>query len=221
MRRFVRVFVLVTGLLLTLAGAAGAVLVGPDDTVSGGERELATDTAALATGPSVLDFMGPTVHVAAALQSGDVFVGVGHEVDVRDYLGGVAHEEIVRVGLPWSPQLEPREGEEDAAAVEPGTRDWWYVQASGPGRQQIAYELGPEPVSVVVMSADGTAPVTADVDVGLQFDNLFGTFLLVAGGGVVLLLAGVFVLRPRRRRGEGAPEPERDSDVQPAEERSL
>ncbi len=221
MRRFVRVVVLAAGLLLTLAGVAAAVLVGPDDTVSSGERELTTDTAAIATAPSVLDFVGPTLHVAAESQSGEVFVGVGHEVDVRAYLEDVVHEEVARLGLPWSPQLQPSEGGEEAAAVEPGTRDWWYAQASGPGRQEIGYALGDEPVSVVLMSADGRAPVAADVEVGLQFEGLFSTFLLVAGVGVVLLLIGVFLLRRRRRPRLVALGPEYEPETQPAQERRL
>lgn len=215
MRRFVRVVVLVAGALLVLVGAPAAVLVGPDDTVGSGDRELATDTAAFATAPSVLGFMGPTLHVAAASDGGDVFVGVGHEVDVRAYLGGVAHEQIVRMGVPWSPELQPRANGADAAEVAPDSRDWWYAQAGGSGRQEVTYELGAEPVSVVVMSADGAAPVAVDVEVGVQIENLFSSFVVVTGIGIVLLVVGVLVLRPRRRRRAAAPEAELAGERQP------
>lgn len=210
MRRFVRVLALVVGTVLALVGLAAAVLVGTDDTVRTGEQEMTTQTAALTTTSQALDMMGPTLHVAATARDGaEVFVGVGHEVDVDAYLDDVEHDQITRVALPWSPEVVRSEGGTETVAASPDTRDWWFVQASGPGRQEVSYELGEDPVRVVIMRADGQAPVGADVEFGFQIENLFTTALLALAAGIVLLLFGIFVLRrrrtPRRQAGRFGP----------------
>lgn len=202
MRRFARVVLLIVGTLLTLVGLVAAVLAGPDSTVRTGDRELTTESAALTTAPGALGFIGPTVHVAATARDGrDVFVGVGHQVDVDDYLNGVARDQIEDVGFPASFEIDRIDGVVTAAETEPATRDWWYVQSSGAERQEIEFELAAEPVNVVIMAADGEPPVAVDVQFGLEIENLFVTALLVLAAGLLLLAIAIFVLRrPRRRR---------------------
>lgn len=218
MRRIVRVFLLVVGTVLAVAGLAAAVLVGTDDTVRTGDAEMTSDTAALTTSSPAIDLIGPTLHVAAATGDGqDVFVGVGHEVDVDAYLDGVAHDQITRIVLPWSPDVVSAEGDTETVAAPPDSRDWWYVQASGTGRQEVSYELGEEPVRVVVMRADGQPPVTVDLEIGYQIDNLFTTALLVLGVGLILLLVATFLLRRRERPRRGAGRTRRTESVTPEE----
>lgn len=200
MRRVVRVALIVLGSILGLAGLAAAVLVGPDDTVGTGDHQVTTDTAVLSTATSVLTIMGPTLHVAATAPDDEVFIGIGHPVDVGDYLDGVVHDQITEVSVPWSVELNRAEGEETAPGADPGSRDWWQDQAEGAGRQVVSAELGEEPLQVVIMRADAEAPVTADVELALEIDNLFTTALLVLGGGLVLLATGIFALRRRESR---------------------
>lgn len=201
MRRFARVVLIVVGAVLVVIGVLAAVLAGPDNIVRTGERELSTDTAALTTSPTMFEFVGPTLHVAASSQDNrDVFLGIAHEIDVDDYLSGVAHEQIWEIGVPVSFEMLRMEGEVQPAPVAPGTRDWWYLQASGPDRQEVSYALGAEPVNVVIMAADGAPPIAVTVDVGLEIDNLFITALLVVVAGLALIALAIFVLRRRQRR---------------------
>lgn len=200
MRRFARVVLIVVGAVLVIVGALVAVLAGPDDTVRTGERELSTDSAALTTSPTMFEFVGPTLHVAAASQDNrDVFIGVAHEIDVDDYLDGIAHEQIWEIGFPTSLEMQRMDGSVATAPVPPETRDWWYMQASGPDRQEVAYPLSAEPINVVIMAADGAPPLAVTVDVGLQIDNLFTTALLTAAVGLILLAIALFALRRRQR----------------------
>lgn len=212
MRRFARVVLLILGVLLTVIGGVAAVLVGSDSVVRAGERELTTETAVLTTAPTAVNFIGPTLHVAATTQDGrDVFVGVAHEIDVADYLDGVARDEIQEVNLPATFDIARVDGEVTGPASEPNTRDWWYAQSSGPERQAIEYALGAEPVNVVIMAADGEPPLTVQAEFGLEIENLFTTALIVLGGGLIILAVGILALRPQRRRAR-AVRPAADTD---------
>lgn len=222
MRRFARIVLLVVGTLLSLAGLAAAVLVGPNDTITTGEHELSTETVAVTTSSSMLEILGPTLHAAVTSHDGEVFVGIGHEVDVRAYLADVAYDEIREVSIPWSPELHRSDGGAEAVNVAPDTRDWWYAAASGAGRQEVSLELTEEPVNVVVMAADGEPPLAADLELGLEVDNLFITALLVLGIGLSLLATAIFVLKRRRRRAERqAADPVSTNVWVPSEERQL
>ena len=88
------------GLVVTVAGAVAAFwLVGPDNTISTSARELTSQGLAVITAPDLLDRHGPTLHVTA---TGDkpLFVGVGQDLDVRDYLAGAAHTRLIRFDPP-------------------------------------------------------------------------------------------------------------------------
>jgi hypothetical protein len=198
MRRFARVVVLALGLIVTAAGVAAAVFVGPGDTVGTGEHRLTTETAVLTAPESALNFMGPTLHASATASEGEIFIGIAHEVDVSGYLDDVEHDQIDRFEVPWSPQLQRSPGEAIAPPALPGGLDWWYDQASGQGRQSVAVELAEEPLELVIMNAEGEAPLEVDVELGLEIENLFLTTLLLVGVGVLLLLIGIFALRRRR-----------------------
>jgi hypothetical protein len=200
MRRFARVFLLVIGSIVTLAGLAAALLAGPDDTVTTGERELTSETVAFVSSASLFDFMGPSLHVAATAENGrEVFVGVAHEVDVTEYLGGIAYDQIARLRFPASYELERVDGAVTGTEPEPASRDWWYVQSAGPDKQEVDYPLGADPVNAVVMGADGDPPLAVSLELGLQIDNLFVTALLVLAIGLGLILVAIFALRRRRR----------------------
>jgi hypothetical protein len=194
------VFLLVIGSIVTLAGLAAALLAGPDDTVTTGERELTSETVALVSSASLFDFMGPSLHVAATADNGrEVFVGVAHEVDVNEYLGGIAYDQVARLRFPRSYELERVDGAVTGVEPEPASRDWWYVQSAGPDRQVVDYPLGADPVNAVVMGADGDPPLAVSLELGLQIDNLFVTALLVLAIGLGLILVAIVALRRRRR----------------------
>lgn len=205
-RRIARVALLVIGSIVALAGLAVAVLAGPDDTVSTGERELSSETAAFVTSPSLLEVVGPNLRVAATgANEREVFVGVGHQVDVAGYLDGLAYDQIARFRPPLSFDLERIDGTVAGVRPEPTSRDWWYVSTTGAGRQEVTYPLGAEPVNAVVMGADGQPPLTVTVQLGVQIDNLFTTALLVLAVGLGLILVAIFALRRRRRRRTRSP----------------
>ncbi|MFD7152978.1 hypothetical protein ACFV9C_00175 [Kribbella sp. NPDC059898] len=185
-----------SGLVATVAGAVAAFwLVGPDNTITTPQRELAGKGLALVSSPELLDRHGPTLHVSV---SGDkpLFVGVAQDLDVRDYLAGVAHTQVTRFGLPATFGTEEVRGRTNKLTP-PGELDWWVAQSAA-GAQSLSWPVQDGRYDVVVMNADGTPAVGAQVTFGLQVHRLFGLCLLVLGAGVLALAFGVALLRRRR-----------------------
>ena len=204
--RFARITL---GLLLALSGlaatAAGAVaafwLVGPDNTITTPSRQLASTGLAVVSAPSLLDRHGPTLHVSA---TGDkpLFIGVGQDLDVRDYLSGVAHSQVVRFEPPATFGTQEVRGRTNKLTP-PGELDWWVAQ-SATGAQSLSWPVEDGRYDVVVMNADGSPAVGAQVTFGVQVHRLFGICLLVLGAGVLLLAVGLWLLRRRRPLAEAA-----------------
>ncbi len=131
------------GLVVTVAGAVAAFwLVGPDNTISTSARELTSEGLAVITAPDLLDRHGPTLHVTA---TGDkpLFVGVGQDLDVRDYLAGAAHTRLIRFDPPatfGTQDMRGREHQADAARATStgGSRSPVRDRRRSPGRSRTA-----------------------------------------------------------------------------------
>ncbi|MFI5691186.1 hypothetical protein ACIA58_05065 [Kribbella sp. NPDC051586] len=199
--RFARITL---GLLLSLAGlvatAAGAVaafwLVGPDNTISTPDRQLASTGLAVVSAPTLLDRHGPTLHVTAS-GGKPLFVGIGQDLDVRNYLAGSAHTRLIRFEPPGTFGTQDLRGR-SAKLTPPGSLDWWVAQ-SAPGSQAVSWPIQDGRYDVVVMNADGTPAVGADVSFGVQVHRLFGICLLVLGAGVLVLALGLALMFRRRK----------------------
>ena len=90
---------------------------------------------------------------------------------------------------PFRPRYRTDAGEQRPAA--PGTQPFWVAAAEGTGRQTVSWEVDDGEWAVVVMNADGSRAVSADVEVGIS-----SGWLLPIGAGLVaggLLVTGVAV----------------------------
>lgn len=132
-----------------------------------------------------------------------VFVGIARSRDVDAYLADTAHATLTDVEVsPFAADYRTRPGTATPAA--PATRDIWVASQTGTGEQRLTWDVEDGDWSVVVMNADGSADVAADVAVGSDLPivgtvatvSLIAGFGLLAGGGA--LIAGG-MLRPRRR----------------------
>ncbi|HET6739525.1 MAG TPA: hypothetical protein VFH76_11345, partial [Kribbella sp.] len=186
----------VAGSLATVAGAVAAFwLVGPDNTISTPSRQLASTGLAVVSAPTLLDRHGPTLHVSA---SGDkpLFIGVAQDLDVRDYLSGVAQTRVVSFDPPATFGTQDLRGG-TKKLTPPGELDWWVAQ-SATGAQSISWPVQDGRYDVVVMNADGSPAVGAQVTFGIQVHRLFGICLLVLGAGVLVLALGLALMLRRR-----------------------
>jgi hypothetical protein len=124
------------------------------------------------------------------------FVGIGRSADVDGYLSGVQHSVVTRFGMGVGPNTSPlyRQVAGGAPAQAPSAANVWVVKASGAGRQTLDWNAESGDWTVVVMNADASGGVSADVRIGATFPDL-GTWaggLLIAAA--VLLAAGFLVV---------------------------
>ena len=123
---------------------------------------------------------------ARAVPTGDdgVFIGIGSSRDVARYLRGVA-----RTTMP-DPYADPsvsRFVDGGSPRVAPTDASFWVASASGSGTREITWDPRPGRWRLVVMNAEGTTPVAADVAVGAEVPALrtIGWVLVVTGLVVV------------------------------------
>ncbi|OWY61179.1 DUF4389 domain-containing protein, partial [cyanobacterium TDX16] len=120
-------------------------------------------------------------------------MGIGPEADVARYLDGVARAEVDDVRTdPFD--VDYRHVEGGPPPGPPGEEDFWVASAEGSGSQQLEWELESGRWDVVLMNADGSRGVSADVALGAKVDWLgpLGIGLLV--GGIVAVLVGAALL---------------------------
>lgn len=157
----------------------------------------------------------------SAGSSGDLFMGVGPSRDVERYLQDVSYSELRDVR--FSPfDVSYREYQGASEPLPPGDQDFWAAQASGTGVQELSWNLQTGDWTVVVMNADGAAPVAADLQAGPVAADLQAGFragwlgplatglwigaVFLACAGVALLVGGIVLLRrtpPRPAPGYG------------------
>jgi hypothetical protein len=215
-----RVIALVLGLLLLLPAlgllAGGGVLLWADQSQRTGDGYLMSPATSVSSPGSAvvsdridLSTSGDWVPVSAALGTArvqatgtgpDLFVGIGPTDQVNAYLGGVQRTVIDDLGTDGSASSTQVSGTAPAGA--PGEQSFWAEQATGAGRQQLAWDPADGDWTVVVMNADGSAGVDADLRVGAELPALTGIAWGLLAAGVVLTLIAVLVivLAARRRR---------------------
>jgi hypothetical protein len=156
------------------------------DLAGGGKRSLAKDASQL----------HGTLRVAATAGARrPIFVGVAREADADRYLGGVARSEVVDAAGAATRTLT-RAGQ--APAGPPTGQTIWNASASGQGTRTMTWKIRPGHWTVVVMNADATRGVHADIRVGLK-TRLLLWIGLGSLGAALLLAAGTLRAAPRPR----------------------
>ena len=131
---------------------------------------------------------------------GPVFAGVARTSDVERYLAGAAHTVVTDIDTdPFDATYESHEGARTPAA--PDGQDIWVATTAGAGRRTLDWDVRDGRWSVVVMNADGSRGVDADVSAGVRVAFLGPLGWSLLGGGALLLLgaAGVGYAGLRRR----------------------
>jgi hypothetical protein len=120
---------------------------------------------------------------------GNVFLGVAPTSDVEAYLRGVEHDRVTKVDYePFSAEYERVAGGEPAAP--PGEEAFWAATASGSGEQTLTWNPESGNWSVVVMNADASAGIAADVSAGAEANFLIWLAIGLLVAGAILLLGG-------------------------------
>jgi hypothetical protein len=209
-----RIALIVTGALASLV-AAGLLAIGGvalwGDAQKDSDGYLSTDThrfeagtRALATenldidldgGDLIMD-TGDLGKVRLKVESRDdkpVFVGIARTSDVNDYLAGVSHTTLTDVSTsPFEADYDDHAG--NRRPVAPADSQIWAASEQGSGKQTLNWEIHDGDWSVVVMNADGSAGVDADVSTGAKVPFLDELGWTAIGSGSFVLIAGVALL---------------------------
>jgi Domain of unknown function (DUF4389) len=152
----------------------------------------------------VLDALDADVRlrVTGADTERDVFVGIARSVDLDNYLSGVAHDAIADVDG-TDPVYRSRAG---SSEITPPTEEsFWVASVSGTGTQELDWEATGGRWSAVLMNADGSPGVSADVNVGTRMAFVLPLGLTMLGVGALLTIASVVLIAVGAlgaRRGE-------------------
>jgi hypothetical protein len=224
-----RIGLIVAG-AVTAVLALGSLTVGAGALWADGEKNdqgyLATDSERFADGSRALATDNLDVELDGAdwlVDSGDlgkvqlevasegdepVFVGIARTEDVRSYLRGVDHTLVTDVDAnPFEASYQRESGSRRPAA--PAQESFWAASTQGRGTQTLDWRVDDGDWSVVVMNADGSRGVAADVSAGAKLPFLDEVGWSAIGGGSPLLIgaAALIVLgvRSPRNRPPHAP----------------
>ena len=128
-----------------------------------------------------------------------VFVGIARTSDVEDYLAGVSYSTLTDVETsPFEADYDHHAGSRDPVA--PADANIWTASQQGTGKQTLNWEIADGDWSVVVMNADGSAGVDADISTGatVPFLDELGWTGIGSGGFVLIVGVALLVMGIRR-----------------------
>ena len=228
--RGARIALIVTGAVTGLL-AAGFLAVGGvalwGESEKDGDGYLSTDTHHFTAGTHALasesldvDLDGAgwlmdredvgDVRVEVEPRSGEeVFAGIAPTDQVSRYLSGVAHTSVSDVdSWPFDADYEEHAIAGERKPAPPAKQPIWTASAQGAGTQTLEWDVEDGDWSVVVMNADGSRGVDAEVEAGAKVPFLAEVGWTAAGTGAFLLIAAAALLvagirTPRYRSGAG------------------
>jgi hypothetical protein len=210
-----RVLLLIVGIVAALIAlgllAGGGAVLWVDQTQRDDDGYLTTPserfrttTFALATnGLDITESKGPDfatdpsrfgqIKIEASGGLKPLFVGIGPEDAVDAYLRGVAHDEVHDIDFdPFLVDYRFHAG--GPPRSDPGSQGFWAARASGSPEETLRWDVGSGSWSVVVMNADGSRGVAADVAVGAKLGFLIWVAIGLLIAGAVVAVGAVFLI---------------------------
>ena len=137
------------------------------------------------------------IRVTPAAGSSPAFIGIAPAAAAGRYLTGVAYASVRGMA---DHQGTYTEHAGSAPAVPPAAAGIWTAQAAGPGTQTLTWAVKSGDWMVVAMNADGSRPVSVQVNVAATLPALPWIAAGLLAGGFACLIAGVLLIAVPLRR---------------------
>lgn len=131
----------------------------------------------------------------------ELFLGIAPTSAVDEYFSGIAHDEITdwNADLARINEVEYTTHQGTAPPGPPGTEGYWVTSVAGTGTQTLDWTIEPGDWTTVIMNADASPGITAEVAFGAapssDIQAIAGTTLAIGAvaliGGGILLYVGV------------------------------
>jgi hypothetical protein len=122
-----------------------------------------------------------------------LFVGVARAADVESYLGNVSYTRVADVD--WRPVHADYVRHPGAGRpVRPEEKRFWVASAGGAGSQVVNWVLKRGKWSVVVMNADASPRVFAELTVGADIGWLIWLIVGLLAAGTLVLFGGALLI---------------------------
>jgi len=131
-----------------------------------------------------------------ATGSDALFMGIAPADAVARYLDGVTHDEITEWDC-FQEEIEIMSYARNEGATDPGapaTESFWAASVSGSGEQTLDWTIEDGDWAVVIMNADGSPGVSADVRFGALAPDLAPLGWAGVAAGLLVLIGGLVVL---------------------------
>lgn len=218
-----RIALLAVGIVALLVGLAaltgGALLLAVNESerdangfFSTASHSFRTDSHAIVSesldvgtdGPDWLFESGRLATIRARGSNADaareLFIGVAPTADVRRYLEGTRFATLAEFEIdPFRAGYRASSG--TAAPDEPRSQDFWSASTEGAGTQTLEWDVSKGDWSFVLMNADVSRGVDADLTLGAKVPFIFWLGVgLVVGGAILLAGAALIIYFGVRRR---------------------
>jgi hypothetical protein len=147
-------------------------------------------------------------------------MGIGPTGAVDEYLSGVAHDEITdwNANVATINEVEYTTHQGTALPGPPGSETIWVTSVAGTGQQTLDWTIEPGDWTAVIMNADASARVAAEVAFGAlptsNINAIAGTALTV--GLIALIGGGLLLFFGLRRSGRDSRSVTANSPQQPS-----
>ncbi len=213
---------LIAGAFLTIAYAVTAEDDGYFDTspkrFSTATVAITTEEADLTADPAPPQWLWDSIDFSLRFRvvgsAQDVFLGVGREADVDAYLGSAAYDQVREIRPSESVQYRSFPG---TSSIEPPVdQDFWVAAAAGSGPLDVVWDVSEGSWVVVLMNADGSPGVVADVAVGAKSAILLPIGIALLAIGFVLFVIALVIIVLAAVVGRSAAEERSAAEALPA-----
>lgn len=133
-----------------------------------------------------------------------VFVGIARKRDVDAYLAGVDRAVVTNLDFdPFSVRYARHAGAKSPGL--PASQGFWVASTQGTGTKSLTWDVSSGTWSVVVMNADGSPGVDAEISAGASVPYALWIGIGLAIAGALLLLGAALMIAAGWRREQGPP----------------